>query len=421
MNTQKVEYLNIKDLILWTENPRDPISDSVTDQEIADFALNGHSAKWNLRKLAKEMGTHYDFSEIPTVVFHGDKPVVYDGNRRIILGKIKHGLISIYDEDSFVLPSFPEKIPCNVCTKDIALQNVLRKHGDSGSWSPLERDIFLNKHMNRSKSTFLVMEDSTGLISSNPHLNKRFVKEEIFKEEALRRLGFDISNGFLVSKHTDEESRAILSDLMKKIKSGTISTRNNRGKVYEVLDPASRETIDLNIGRKLKKAKYNFETESDSGKKANGDKKPKQSRRTRKNQHALFGGKLYLKMGTVCDVYRDIRDLHKFYLDNRDKLSSSFPSLIRMSLRLLCETAANDLDLEIKSYLHKYFKKAKQTLSQDTKTTLSTQNVSKESLTQLLQVGAHNYEAAENIEQTIAISIILGAMLTTTHGQEATQ
>ena len=27
------------------------------------------------------------------IVFHGKKPVVYDGNRRMVLGKIKHELV----------------------------------------------------------------------------------------------------------------------------------------------------------------------------------------------------------------------------------------------------------------------------------------------------------------------------------------
>lgn len=33
---QEIKYINISELVLWTENPRDPISSSATDQEIAD-------------------------------------------------------------------------------------------------------------------------------------------------------------------------------------------------------------------------------------------------------------------------------------------------------------------------------------------------------------------------------------------------
>jgi hypothetical protein len=38
-------------------------------------------------------------------------------------------------------------------------------------------------------------------------------------------------------------------------------------------------------------------------------------------------------------------------------------------------------------------------------------------LIQLLHVGAHNYKASKNMEQTLAISIILGAMLKISHGK----
>ena len=38
--TQNIEYIKIQDLVLWTENPRDPINKDAEDQEIADRAMN---------------------------------------------------------------------------------------------------------------------------------------------------------------------------------------------------------------------------------------------------------------------------------------------------------------------------------------------------------------------------------------------
>ena len=61
---------------------------------------------------------------------------------------------------------------------------------------------------------------------------------------------------------------------------------------------------------------------------------------------------------------------------------------------------------------------AKKSLDQDTKTTLANQNVTNDSLTQLLHTGAHNYHSSSNLEQTIAMSIIIGAILEITHGKE---
>ena len=40
-------------------------------------------------------------------------------------------------------------------------------------------------------------------------------------------------------------------------------------------------------------------------------------------------------------------------------------------------------------------------------------------MVQLLHIGAHNYQASSNAEQTLAISIILGAMLLASHGQDS--
>ncbi len=88
-----------------------------------------------------------------------------------------------------------------------------------------------------------------------------------------------------------------------------------------------------------------------------------------------------------------------------------------MSLRLLTEAAASDKGFGMDAYLKSSFKAAKKELDQDAKTTLSTQNVTEQSIIPLLHIGAHNYQAANNIDQTIAVSIILGQILTITHGR----
>lgn len=203
---QEVKYIAVKDLVLWTENPRDPVSAKAKDQDIVDRALEDKHFKWSLSKLAREMGDYFDLSEIPTVVYHGKKPVVYDGNRRVILGKIGLGLVTIPNGTNVELPEVPESLPCNVCIQKIALNNVYRKHSNSGSWQPLERDIFLHKFMGQEKSTFLILEEDTGIITANPHLNQRFVKEEIFRDDTLKSMGFAIKRGRVNSIHTNEDA-----------------------------------------------------------------------------------------------------------------------------------------------------------------------------------------------------------------------
>ena len=86
-----------------------------------------------------------------------------------------------------------------------------------------------------------------------------------------------------------------------------------------------------------------------------------------------------------------------------------------MSLRLLCEFAATDKNQTIDQYIKNNFANAKKTLRKESKTFLMTQSVDQTNLVALLHIGAHAYKSAISIEQTIAISIILGEMLSITH------
>lgn len=417
MIEQEIHILKLKDLVLWTENPRDPIDENASDQEIVNKAFEDKNSKWSLPKLAKEMGDYYDFSELPTVVYHGKSPVVYDGNRRIILGKIKHNLVSVVGFFNLELPEIPAEIPCNICSKQIALKNVYRKHSETGSWHPLERDLFLHKFMGHEKSTFLIIEENTGIITSHPHLNQRFVKDEILREDILSEMGFEIIENKLFSIHTDYQASSILLNLSQKIQNKEITTRYNRGKVIEVLDKPIREIIKTNKDNQLFN-NINIQFTNPSKEEDKTDKKQRQTRRTKKNETELFGKKLYLKPGDVNNLYRDISDLYRIYLDNNSTLSHSFPSLIRMSLRLLCESAAKDLSITLDKYLNTNYSNAKKNINIEDKTNMSNQNVTEKTILQLLHTGAHNYQAANNLHQTYAISVILGEMLTLTHGRE---
>lgn len=413
---QQVKILKLEDLVLWTENPRDPINKDASDQDVVDRALLDESAKWSLPKLAKEMGDYYDFSELPTVVFHDNKPVVYDGNRRIILAKIYHKLVEV-DRSIPHLPFIPKEIPCNVCDREIALKNILRKHGNSGSWTTLDRDWFLHHIMGEDMSTFLRLEETTGLISANPCLNKRFVKEEIFKPSVLEDLGFKIEQDGLYSRFSEEIAQSILDDLIDKIKNEVISTRKKRGQVKDVLSSSSLLAIEESENNEFRLLNLNNSPTLEENNNLNKEegKKPRRTRRVKNADIPLFGEPLYLKAGDVSSLYLDITDLYDYYIRNKNKLSSSFPCLIRMSLRLLCETAANDGNNDLGKYIKTNFAAAKQTLSKDQKTLLANQNVREETMLQLLHTGAHNYKATSNVEQTIAISIILGAMLKISH------
>lgn len=142
------------------------------------------------------------------------------------------------------------------------------------------------------------------------------------------------------------------------------------------------------------------------------------SRRIDKTSISVFGGKLSLRTGHVNNLYRDVESLHEFYQKEKNYLSADFIVIIRMSLRMLAETAAKDMKKKLKAYITENFDAAKVSLDQNSKTTLSNQGVGKDSVVKLFHTGAHDYHSSKNEEQALALSIILGAMLTITHGKQ---
>ncbi|HEX9722200.1 MAG TPA: hypothetical protein VGA53_02955 [Candidatus Paceibacterota bacterium] len=421
MAKQEIQIVKVKDLHLWSENPRDHLDVESTDYDIIKRAIDESPTKWNLGKMVKEMGKHYDFSEIPTVVFINDKPVVFDGNRRIAVLKYLQNreLYSSLTGKLFLEDGPKElrelsKIPCNICDKDTALTNIERKHVNSGSWGPLERDYFLYKHRGQKPSIFVRFEEqSGGMISQNKKMNQGFVKKELLTDGKLKQIGFHLDpiQG-LVSNYKKDDVEDILQKVVSVVESGKIATRGeNRGKLKETLLVEFPE-----IAAKIVPYDDSKEAEVVKIDNATGGVSTRKTPRSKESRLAFFGGDLSLNNGSTNNLYRDISDLYKYYEKNKEQLSETFPSLIRMSLRLLVESATSNGD-KIDVYINKNFDTAKNNLSQDQKTTLSTQSVDKDKLIKLLQTGAHDYTASSNLEQTIAMSIVVGQMLKNTHGK----
>ncbi len=325
--SQEIKDIDIKYLVLWTENPRDPVDVNLSDQDIADRAIsNDGRSRWSLKKLFEKMGPRFDQSEIPTVAYVDNKPVVYDGNRRVLIGKIINGFVSINGQLDFSEFDFPRIIPCNVCDIRTALDHVDRKHADSGSWKTLEREVFKHKHMGEKKSPFLIIEEKTGLISDNPEMNQGFVRDEIFDPKTLHEIGFSTNGNKLQSKYKREgDAEAVLNKIVHLVKTKEITTRKNRG-----------ETSRL-IGTEL------LGKQGASFKEYNPKSRPPENQRktpiSKGMKHPLFGEKLLvLKAGTVNNLYSDCLKLYK----DKDKYSDDFSMIIRMSLRLITETAAQD-------------------------------------------------------------------------------
>lgn len=58
--SQVIKNIKVSDLVLWTENPRDPIEGNVGNQDIVDMAIADKGRFWKLPELAESMGDYYD-------------------------------------------------------------------------------------------------------------------------------------------------------------------------------------------------------------------------------------------------------------------------------------------------------------------------------------------------------------------------
>lgn len=422
--SQTIKYIKVRDLVLWTENPRDPIDTSANDIDVIKRAVSDSQCKWNLKSLASEMGAYYDFSELPIIVYKNKKPIVYDGNRRVVLAKLKLGVVEIDGFNAETLPEVPEELPCNVCSEEIALESVYRKHVKSrNSWGAIERDIFATKFQNKEKSIFLMFDEGTnGFISKHPEMNQGFVRREVLTETNLKEMGFEFQNGTLYTRHSAEEVEVLLTNLIDKIRNKEISTRGEfRGKPISVLDRRVQEIISSNQDNELAPyVKPNLITPAEEScvKGATTISSPKKTRITKAAIMPFFGGKLVLTPGNVNNLYRDISALCDIIEDKNNGFSDCAIAIIRMSFRLLCETASKELKYnDVKDYIQTYGPNAKKKLDQNTKTYIASYNVSNQTLTQLLHTGAHNYLSSKSVDQAKSISILLGAILKESHGR----
>ena len=332
---QEIKKIAVKDLHLWTENPRQPADSSLSDEEVMRIAIRDPDNKWDLQKLATEMGAYYDLSELPTVVEIDGKNVVYDGNRRVAVLKylqnrelfqsLGGGLF--YDFKPVALKELVA-IPCNVCDKKMALNNVERKHINSGSWGELERQYFLHTHRDQPKSNFLIIEESTGIISKNKKLNQRFVNDEVLTIENLKQIGFSIKDEKLVSNYKEDVAKNILEAIVKLIDSKTISTRENRGKLKEPL--LKKEGLKDTI------KEFDPKKPVENCAKINKPVEPNNLRKTSKTRFKkeIFGKVLRLKPGKVNDLYLGITNIY-----NKNTMDNTTLPIIGMSLRLILEVA----------------------------------------------------------------------------------
>ncbi|MBR0574429.1 MULTISPECIES: hypothetical protein [Pasteurellaceae] len=345
---QQIITIPIDKLYLWTENPRDPVDTSFSDYEIIKKAVEDKNLKWELPKLVNKMGKYYDFSELPTVVEHNGKYIVYDGNRRIaVLKYLQNKELyqslggGLFFEDEPLELKELKNIPCNVCDKYTALINIERKHVENGTWKALDRDYFLYKHRGKAKSNFLIIEENTGIISTNSKLNQRFVKDEVFSEENLRSIGFYINKGQILSSYDLQTSNDILNKVVELIAKNIVSTRNNRPSKKGVLKSILEKNTTIKIEEFNPKKSQNI---SNYPKNENSYVRQISRKTPVSNPHKrdiLFGRTLVLRSSAINDLYSGICCLYDKVKNNDQNLFKTLP-VFGMSLRLILDVAGRE-------------------------------------------------------------------------------
>ena len=449
---QKVKELPISKLVLWSENPRDPLPERKSGKEndrIIRRAIDDEDKSWKLLSLLKTMGEMYDSSDLPIVVMKDGHPIVYDGNRRVILAMIKHNekyLKLLPSSARRKLENFDvdKKLYCDVCTEATALKLIIRKHADSGSWKPIQQGLFRMRYMGESPSILLLINSLTdGAIEKSKMLNQRFVEEEVFIKGHLESLGISVEGDSIKSAYTREELVSILRDIFKLIEERDISTRKRPalGKLPSSLSERSQALCSSKKDQPRVYTEKYVPIEPAPIEEGAREEKPvpkKRTRRVEEDETPLFGKVLCLRSGSVNNLYKEIEELDLLIsksIKKREKNKSQRKGVTvnahvvtRMALRLLCETALKDIGMnDLGKYLERFFEDARRLLSGEEKTFLS-HNLSEEDpkashnhtkLLSLLQAAAHTYdESARNYKQTIAMSVLVGAILSCSHGKQ---
>ena len=453
---QSIEYIPLDDLVLWTENPRDPLEGNYTNDDVIRHAIDECNEKqWQLRKLAKEMGDKFDLSELPTVckIEGGKKYRVYDGNRRVVLAMLRKKKLSVNGQRQLMSPDFPDPMPCNVCDEQTALDNVERKHKGSGSWKQYERDCFMFKYRGGPKTVLMRLEELVNAVTVWPQLNARFVENDIFNKKHLEEMGlipdvadFGVSRellkelietiaGKLNNELNTRNSRnnpanALPKDLINRLKESQRHHTTNEESITDdrihSVDDSSVSFVSISGDKKHKDEDGLFE---DSEVPCQGNNKPQERLKPRTRQvkfssPEIFGGPLRLEPGSVNNMYRCLEELWDLYENSGLRNSDAFVQVFRMGLRLLVDTAAMDKfsQDELKKYVNQYANAAKKELrtsesGKNLLTFMSNHRVLPDDLLKLLQNGAHAYTSSGSREQALAMSILIGKMLTISHGR----
>lgn len=413
------KIIKVSQIRLDLKNPRFPPVSS--QREAIDVMIKDQEK--SIIKLAEDIYQNgINPSSKPILFRERNKLIDGDGNRRLVALKILD-TPSLVDSNPRLKSqlnailrnpgSFPKEISCVIFkNRDFARHWIHINHGGQLNgrgqvpWNPEQADRFERK-------------TSIGLEALDQLQKKKLIseleKKQINKSTLDRLLSYKgVKSTLSISQKDNKVDFGKIEDLKKIV----LSLRNvNVSKVYTAVKGIDFVNKALE-SKPLKEEPTNIDNDANCAKDSNGNSKERRSPRTKKSGLEVFGGNIALKKGHVNNLYRDIESLYSFYIKEKNQLSEDFIVLFRMSLRLLSETAAREENKNLVSYLTDSFDQAKKKLTKDQKTSLSNQSINKRNLGKLFNTGAHEYTNSRNEEQALAMSVLLGAIITISHGKQ---
>lgn len=445
----KDDFVDVEKLELDLQNPRLP--KHVRDQNDITQVRNYLMDKEDVLRIARNIADNgYHRSAVAIVCKENGRTIVLDGNRRLAACQLL-----LKPELATNARDKKELEELNKITNKQELKKVKiavapsRKEAEKEIWDIHVNQLLkpwqvlqkLRMYRNLIDSGEYDINSASSEYGVTPALFKKELEKLFFYEQILEQIRTDKDEDELLKSGFNKIDRLILSTNGKKLldystnEKGDITFANRsesdkklKQLVPYITDPqkvpaqATQEWLIENVFSKIDSGFLSGKTNAEKEKGQTEPTTPPPERKTAREKNkaqALFGQDLILKKGDTNNIYMDILDLYDFYVKDTQKteprLSKNFPALIRMSLRLLVESAAPKTK-GIADYVNANFENAKKQLTQDQKTTLSNNSISgAKSLIQLLQSGAHNYANSANFEQTVGMSIITGAMLNITH------
>lgn len=346
--SQEIRNIPIESLVLWTENPRDPVDASLTDREVILRAISNESGNWNLDRLIQEMGGEYHYNEIPVVVMIQGSPIVFDGNRRVAamkcmkdpdLYQVAIQKLPLFKEGEF---NVPDELPCDVCDRETALNIVERLHSGSKRWGSLQYEQFKHIHRGAPKGRLMILDEASGgIVSRTKELNEEYAQNRLINESNLNKVGLSMSDEKLFSSMDDETTKQLIEDIADVAIQRLSTARHNPGDLRAALTELAPKRYEDIKPFDADNAKPVDAPDADPDGTTRKDSRIRRRRRIADAPKA-FDGEVLRPNGKQSDaIYRAIEWIDNQYRKNPENRSDLLP-ILGFSLRILLETVARE-------------------------------------------------------------------------------